>query len=97
VLALAGTSPLWGGPLGEQAGATAAGILVALSPLSLLAALAGHDYLRDPWFYAHSAFGTLRVAQPGAWALVAGHLGASALLLAAARVGRPSTVRSTDT
>jgi hypothetical protein len=89
VLLLAGTTPLWGGPLAEQLGERVGAALLALSPLSLIAVLAGHDYLRDPWLYAHSAFGTLRVAYPGAALLACGYLFATGLLAVAAR--RPSS------
>jgi hypothetical protein len=92
VVLLAGAAPLWAGPLAEQVEPVARLVLVT-SPLTLLATLAGHDYLRDPWFYAHSVFGALRVEPPSALVLGAGYAATSGLLLAAARL--PSLIRST--
>jgi hypothetical protein len=78
----AAAAPVWAGPLAEQSGGTE--YVLAASPLTLLAALAGHDYLRDPWWYTHSALGALRFEYPTGGALVAAYLCASALLLAIA-------------
>jgi hypothetical protein len=95
LLALMTTAPLWAAPAAERASRVAADAIVALSPLSLLAVLAGHDYLRAPWWYAHSAFGALRFAYPSAGALIASYLCASVLCYAASRASL-HTQRSTS-
>jgi hypothetical protein len=87
-LAWAVTAPLWLGPAIERAGAPepAVDALVAASPLTYLAVVAGYDYLREPWFYLRSPVASLRFAYPGAIALTAGWLAVGTLLLHADRV-----------
>jgi hypothetical protein len=65
--ALATAAPLWLGPIAERAAVGAlADAIVAVTPLTFLAVLADHDYLRATWFYEHSALGTLRYDYPSA-------------------------------
>jgi hypothetical protein len=85
VLGLAATAPLWAGPWAENASPIVADAIIGMSPLSLVAVLANHDYLREPWWYTHSVFGALRFDYPAVGPLVAAYLGVSALLFAAAR------------
>lgn len=62
------TAPLWLGPLAERF-ATWPGVVdtvVAVSPLSYLAALAAEDYLHYDWFYQHTPVGGLPYADPSA-------------------------------
>ncbi len=78
LLGIFAASPVWLGPWAEVTGhVQAANVVVAVSPLSYLAALAQYDYLRGQWFYAHSPLGSLRFDYPGvlaasmAWAALA--------------------------
>ena len=67
--ALCVCAPLWLGPVAESFAERGALVntIVALSPLSYLAALADFDYLRATWFYEHSALGALRYEYPSVW------------------------------
>jgi len=85
VLGLAAAAPLWAGPWAENTSPIVADAIIGMSPLSLVAVLANHDYLREPWWYTHSVFGALRFDYPAVGPLVAAYLGVSALLFAAAR------------
>jgi hypothetical protein len=64
--ALAVAAPIWLGPIAERFAPTGAFVdgVVAASPLSYLAVLADHDYLRATWFYEHTALGSLRYDYP---------------------------------
>jgi len=66
IAALMMLSPLWLAPLAEAAAPdrTVANLAIALSPLTYLSAAADYDYLRTPWFYGHSAIGSLRYDYP---------------------------------
>lgn len=65
---LATAAPLWLGPLAERFAAWPGVVdaVVAISPLSYLAALAAEDYLHYDWFYQHTPVGGLRYAYPSA-------------------------------
>lgn len=65
---LAVAAPIWLGPIAERFAPTGMLVdgIVAVSPLSYLAVLADHDYLRATWFYEHSAIGSLRYDYPAA-------------------------------
>ena len=88
-----GATPLWLGPVAELLARDQAAVdgVVALSPLSYLAALAEVDYLRSDWFYRHTSFGSLRYAYPSAPAMTAAYL---ALAAAALSLRRPLARRS---
>lgn len=62
IVAALAAAPLWLAPLAEQsAGWTGlSNLIVALSPLSAMAASLQFDYLRVNWFYQHSVLGSLR-------------------------------------
>jgi hypothetical protein len=62
---------VWLGPVAERLAPTGAlvSFLVAVSPLTYLAVLADHDYLRATWFYEHSALGSLRYDYPSVLSL----------------------------
>lgn len=62
LFAVAAAAPLWLGPWAELSGG--ADLVIAVSPLSYLAALAQYDYLRGQWFYVHSPLGSLRFDYP---------------------------------
>jgi hypothetical protein len=64
--ALAAAAPLWLGPIAERFAPTGTLVdtIVAVSPLTYLAVLADHDYLRATWFYEHSVLGSLRYDYP---------------------------------
>jgi hypothetical protein len=64
--ALAASAPLWLAPIAERLAPTGALVdaIVAMTPLTFLAVLADHDYLRATWFYEHSALGALRYDYP---------------------------------
>jgi hypothetical protein len=64
--ALAAAGPLWFGPIAERFAPTGAFVnaVVASTPLTFLAVLVDHDYLRATWFYEHSALGALRYDYP---------------------------------
>jgi hypothetical protein len=66
VSALAAAAPLWLGPIAERFASTGALVdaVVAATPLTFLAVLVDHDYLRATWFYEHSALGALRYDYP---------------------------------
>lgn len=65
---LAVAAPIWLGPIAEGFAPTGMFVdaLVAVSPLSYLAVLADHDYLRATWFYEYTALGSLRYDYPAA-------------------------------
>jgi hypothetical protein len=69
--ALAAAAAVWLGPVAERLAPTGAlvSFLVAVSPLTYLAVLADHDYLRATWFYEHSALGSLRYDYPSVLSL----------------------------
>lgn len=81
------TLPLWASPFVTLFGATRALVnaVVALCPVSYLAALAGVDYLRSDWFYRHTPFGGLRYDYPQAAYLSVFILLLLALLLSAGK------------
>jgi hypothetical protein len=64
--ALAAAAPLWLGPIAERFAPTGVLVdaIVAVTPLTFLAVLVDHDYLRAAWFYEHSALGALRYDYP---------------------------------
>jgi len=59
-------APVWAGPLVELAGNPGwlRGLVIAASPLTALSVAIELDYLRTPWFYAHSALGSMRYDYP---------------------------------
>jgi hypothetical protein len=61
-------APLWLGPLAERFADTPGIVnaVIAVSPLSYLAVMAGDDYLHNAWFYQHTSLGSLRYAYPTA-------------------------------
>ena len=65
---LAVAAPIWLGPIAERFAPTGVFVdaLVAVSPLSYLAVLADHVYLRATWFYEYTALGSLRYDYPAA-------------------------------
>lgn len=65
-LILSLTLPLWSAPLAVLNGASKAFVdsIVALCPLSYLAALAEVDYLRSDWMYQYAPYGSLRFDYP---------------------------------
>jgi hypothetical protein len=89
-LALAGTAPVWLGGVAEAAGGTAVDVVVAASPLSYLAAAAGHDWLRDPWLYTHSPIGSLRFAYPALGPATVAWIALGLACVAAARRANPT-------
>ncbi len=66
LLVAAGAGPLWIGPWAEILAAREylPDAIIAASPLTYLAVLAEHDYLRSQWFYQNTPFGGLRYAYP---------------------------------
>jgi len=83
LLWLAGSTPLWLGPvadLGAHVEPRIPTIVLACSPLAHLATAAGHDLLRGQWFYAHSSLGSLQVEYPGVGSLLAAYALAAAVL-----------------
>jgi hypothetical protein len=61
------SAPLWLGPVADLGAVARPGLpslVIAVSPLAQLAAAAGHDLLRDQWFYAHSSLGSLQAEYP---------------------------------
>jgi len=66
LLLLSGAAPVWLGPWLERSGAGQAMIdsVIAASPLSFLALLAGQDFLHGQWFYRHTPLGALRYDYP---------------------------------
>jgi hypothetical protein len=94
IVVAASAAPLWLAPLSELARSSLlVDAVLAVSPLTLLAALADFDYLRTGWFYQHSALGALRYTYPPDWALIAAYalLPTAAVLTARGRpaAGRP--------
>jgi len=65
-LLIAASAPLWLGSAVEYFyfGHAAINSIIAISPVSYLAALADWDYLRGEWFYRHTPFGGLRFDYP---------------------------------
>ncbi|WP_405234313.1 hypothetical protein [Lentisalinibacter salinarum] len=59
-------APVWAGPLVELAGNPGwlRGLVIGASPLTALSVAIELDYLRTPWFYAHSALGSMRYDYP---------------------------------
>ncbi len=88
VAGLLAMAPVWLGPAAEALDwpAAALDVLVAVSPLSTLAALAEVDYLRGAWFYAHTPVGSLRYGYAGPWTMSLGYALCGALCLAVDRV-----------
>jgi squalene-hopene/tetraprenyl-beta-curcumene cyclase len=77
-IALAGLSagaPVWFAPIAERLSDMQflTDLSIAISPLSYLAVIADFDYLRTPWFYAHSALGSIRYSYPNPWILAAAY------------------------
>jgi hypothetical protein len=71
---LTSAAPLWLAPLSELSGSsTVVNLVLAISPLTLLAVLADFDFLRTGWFYQHSVIGALRYEYPSGWALIANY------------------------
>lgn len=64
---LAALSPLWLGPWIEIFVETGwfTDLVVAISPLTYIAAMMEYDYLRDQWFYTHAPYGGYRFSYPG--------------------------------
>jgi hypothetical protein len=84
------SAPLWMGPFADAAVARWPGLptlIVGASPLTQLAAAAGHDVLRDQWFYASSSLGSMQVAYAGLPGLLVGYAIAAFALTLAARLG----------
>jgi hypothetical protein len=93
---LACAAPIWLGPIAESFAERTAVVnaIVAVSPLTYLAALADFDYLRATWFYEHSALGALRYEYPSVWlqsVLYALPLAAAATLELRANRSHPSS------
>ena len=67
------TAPLWLGPAVEHFAnqQSVVNTVLALSPLTYLAALADFDFLRTDWFYEHSVLGSLRYQYPSGWLMSA--------------------------
>lgn len=67
LICIAAAVPLWIGPWVEYFAGTDwfADLVVAISPLTYLAAMAEYDYLRDQWFYARAPYGAFRFGYPG--------------------------------
>lgn len=84
LLILTAAGPLWLGPVVEAGAdsATRGDVVVALSPLSYLAVMAGDDYLRSAWFYRRTPLGVLPYQYPTATAFSSAYL-----LLASACLG----------
>jgi hypothetical protein len=83
------SAPLWMGPFADAAVTRWPGLpslLAAASPLTQLAAAAGHDLLRDQWFYAHSSLGSMQVAYPELPTLWVGYALAAVALTLVARI-----------
>jgi hypothetical protein len=91
LLGLAGSGPLWLGPAAEHLAGTQRFVdgVVATSPLTYLAVLAGLDYLRTSWFYEHCALGSLRYAYPSALSLTIGYAVLAAALTVVRRITPP--------
>jgi len=68
LFSLAAAAPLWLSPVAERFADIPAVVngIVAVSPLSYLAAAAGDDYLRGVWFYLHTPLGSLHYIYPSA-------------------------------
>ena len=86
ILMLSLSVPLWLSPIAALFGATRwlVDAVIALSPASYLAALAGIDYLRSDWFYQHTPYGGLRYDYPDPFYLSLGILLSLAIILAPA-------------
>lgn len=86
-------APLWLGPLMEQhlPEPVAINTLIAASPLSYLAVIADHDYLRSTWFYQHTPLGSLRYRYPDGALLSTVYLLTGLLFLYLGR--RPKKIR----
>ena len=83
------SAPLWMGPFADAAVTRWPGLpslIAAASPLTQLAAAAGHDLLRDQWFYAHSSLGSMQVAYPELPTLWVGYALATVALTLVARI-----------
>lgn len=93
ILWLSASAPAWLGPLADilahgNQGAPAA--IAAVSPLSHLAVAAGHDLLRNEWFYAHSPIGSLQFDYPAATVLFLSYIAVATLLAVLTFVTRSS-------
>jgi hypothetical protein len=66
ILLLCLTLPLWAAPFAALYGASQwlVDTIVALCPISYLAALTEIDYLRGIWFYQHTPYGSLKYDYP---------------------------------
>jgi hypothetical protein len=67
--------------------------IVAVNPLTLLAAGSGADYLRSDWFYRYSPMGSLRYAYPPGAALLAAWLAIALLPLLASAARHAGAIR----
>jgi hypothetical protein len=76
LLTLLCATPLWVLPVDrpEAPGPLVLNALVAINPLTHLAVMTGTDFLRQDFFYRHSALGSLRYAYPTPSAVVTGYL-----------------------
>jgi hypothetical protein len=84
------SAPLWMGPIADAAVARWPGLptlIVGASPLTQLAAAAGHDVLRDQWFYSRSSLGSMQVAYAGLPGLLVGYAIAAFALTLVGRLG----------
>ncbi len=68
LLVVASAGPLWIGPWAQILAAQehVPDAIIAASPLTYLAVLAEHDYLRSQWFYQNTPFGGMRYTYPDA-------------------------------
>lgn len=92
VLALAGSLPLWAGPLAESLEARHEGAIdaaLAASPLTHLALASANDLLRNQWWYERSNLALLHFSYPElptvAWTYAAACIVAATAWLAARR------------
>lgn len=97
-LLLAATAPLWLAPLAEQlAMESFTNFILALSPVSYLAALIDYDALRSGWLYNNTPWGGLRYDYPNPLIQTLIYAGVAALLcLGASRKHQPP-VKTDDT
>lgn len=65
--AIAGSAPIWLGPVVDlyQPGSLFVNLAVSATPLTHVSVAAEYDYLRGDWLYRHSPFGSLPFVYPG--------------------------------